>query len=129
MQFNLLPSDSQLKAIQNQLEQEEYQGISDIWVCMSPYYFGVEESTMLIGVASMSLGNEACELYKLYVPISHRGKGVASSLVKKAIEISKNHGTHELYVQIAGNSRGFWEKVVKNENIELISDDNFVIKF
>lgn len=129
MKFNLSPSDSQLKAIQNQLEQEKFQGIRDIWVCISPYYFGVEENNLLIGVASMSLGSEACELYKLYVPISHRGKGVASSLVKKAIEISKNHGAHELYVQTAGDSRGFWEKIVKNENFELISDDNLVIKF
>jgi hypothetical protein len=57
------------------------------------------------------------------------GKGIASSLVKKAIEISKNNGAYELYVQIAGNSRGFWEKIVENQNIELISEDNFIIKF
>lgn len=128
MQFNLSPSDSQLESIQNQLEQEEYLGIRDIWVCINPYYFGMEENNKLIGVASMILGSEACELYKLYVPCSHRGKGIASSLVKKAVEISKNNGAHELYVEISGNSSGFWKKITKDLDTEFISNEKFIIK-
>ena len=128
MKFNLSPSESQLKLIQDQLEKEENQGIHDIWVCISPYYFGIEENNKLVGVASMSLGNEACELYKLYVPYTHRGKGIASELVKKAVEISKKRGAKDLYIEIAGNSGGFWEKIKKHLNIELISAEKFIIK-
>lgn len=128
MQFNLSPSKSKLQAIQDQLDKERDQGIRDIWVCVSPCYLAVEEDGVLVGVASLSLGTDACELYKLYVPSVHRGKGIASSLVEKAIEISKNIGASELQIEIAGESRGFWGKITQHKNIECISCEKFVIK-
>lgn len=128
MKFIKSPSQLQLNELQTQLEKNPEHGIVDIWVCIEPFYLLAEENGESIGVASISLGNEAYELYKLYVSKIHRGKGIGTALVNEIIEIAKQNDVSEILIEIAGDSRPFWVNFSKDKSIHCYTNEKFSIK-
>lgn len=110
MKINEDPTERQLKDLQKILSGERDAGIVDIWSVLDPLYMVAEEDGNAIGVATISMGDDIAELYKLYVVPTHRGKGVGGKLVENVVARVRDRNVEELIVEIAGNGADFWER-------------------
>ncbi len=108
MQIIENPPKTALQNLQEVLEKERPEGIVDIWVCFNPFYLAVECAGSIVGVASISLGDDAAEIYKLYVAPDHRRSGVARKLFDEALNFFCQHGINEVFVEIASEAGRLW---------------------
>ena len=115
MKFNESPSNQQLQELQALLDKNPEPGIADIWVTVCPRYLTIEDNGKAVGVASMiCLGDEAWELHKLYVARDYRTKGSGAALVQRVIEIAREQGVGELFIEISGDSFPFWQRMAES---------------
>ena len=108
MQIIENPPKTALQNLQEVLEKERPEGIVDIWVCVNPFYLAVECAGSIVGVASISLGDDAAEIYKLYVAPDHRRSGVARKLFDKALNFFCQHGIKEVFVETTSEAGRLW---------------------
>ncbi|BEP42985.1 GNAT family N-acetyltransferase [Variovorax sp. V15] len=128
MQFNESPTIEQLRELQKLLSENlEKNGIQNIYGEDDPFYLLAEDAGVSLGIATINLGSEEAELYKLYVPPTHARKGVGTALVKKAIEILQKNQIKELHIEIAGESHDFWNRIVENREIRIYAPNKFGI--
>lgn len=95
---------SRLYELQDILTKERPGGIVDIWVCVNPVYLAVEHVGSIIGVASISIADDAAEIYKIYVAPSQRRAGIAKKLFNEALLRLRSHGIKEVFVEIASEA-------------------------
>jgi GNAT superfamily N-acetyltransferase len=127
MQIIENPSDEQLRKLQEVLRGERLTGIVDIFGVAVSVYLGAEVAGSLVGVASIQIGTEEAELYKLYVIPTYRGKGIGRALVETSIEYLRARNIREVNVEISGDSYGFWQSITADRNIEWYADEKFGI--
>jgi N-acetylglutamate synthase-like GNAT family acetyltransferase len=108
MQIIENPPKTALQNLQEVLEKERPEGIVDIWVCVNPFYLAVECAGSIVGVASISLGDDAAEIYKLYVAPDHRRSGVARKLFDNALNFFCQHGIKEVFVETTSEAGRLW---------------------
>lgn len=121
------PSEEQLSRLQEVLGNEKDAGIVDIFGPMVSVYLGAVDADSLVGVASISLGEECAELYKLYVIPSNRRKGIGRTLAEATVEYLRVRNIRELNVEIVGRSRHFWESFASDFEILWYSHEKFRI--
>lgn len=126
MQIIKNPSEEQLSQLQNVLSREANAGIGDIFGVQVSHYLAMEDAGSLVGVASISVhGAESAELYKLYVVPSCRTKGIGKQLFDETIRFLNQENLTELFIEMEGESRPFWESVVSNHKIQWYDDHKF----
>lgn len=106
------PPNTELQKLQEVLEKERPEGIVDIWVCLDPFYLALENSGSIVGVASISLGDEVAEIYKIYVSPNHRRSGIAKQLFNEALQRFRQHGIKEVFVETASEAGFLWLNAV-----------------
>ena len=106
------PPNSELQKLQEVLEKERPEGIVDIWVACYPFYLAVENADSIVGVASICLGCESAEIYKIYVEPCHRRSGVAKQLFNEALQRFRQNGIKEVFVETASEAGFLWLKSV-----------------
>ncbi len=109
------PPNTELQKLQEVLEKERPEGIIDIWVCLDPFYLALENSGSIVGVASISLGDEVAEIYKIYVSPSHRRSGFAKQLFNEALQRLRQRGIKRVFVEIASEAGFLWLTAVVSE--------------
>jgi GNAT superfamily N-acetyltransferase len=119
------PGSGLLNELQRMLNSEPDIGIVDIATVMDAFHVLVEENGVPLAVATVI--REPLELFKLYVAPMHRQRGVGQRLVDHVISMAMADGAEEISVEIAGHSRGFWERVTTGRKIRLYGDDKFGI--
>ena len=127
MKFIYPASEEQLSKIQRILDKNPEPGIVDIRASFNSSSIVAEEAGSILGVATIIWGDDASELYKLYVAPNHKRKGVGTALANKTIDILKEHNVKELLIEIAGESRPFWENFILNHRTINFDYDKFSI--
>ena len=128
MQIIKNPSEEQLSQLQNVLNRESNAGIADIFGAQVSHYLAMEDAGSLVGVASISVhGAECAELYKLYVVPSYRAKGIGKRLFDETLRLLNEEKLTGLFIEIAGESRPFWESVVANHKTQWYDNNKFVV--
>jgi len=127
MKFIYPASEEQLSKIQWILDKNPEPGIVDIRASFNSSSIVAEETGSILGVATIIWGDDASELYKLYVVPNHKRKGVGTALANKTIDILKEHNVKELLIEIAGESRPFWENFILNHRTINFDYDKFSI--
>lgn len=118
-----------LDYLQETLNANPEPGIVDIWVKCNPYcsgyYIVAEEAGSAVGVAGLNLGDELCELFKLYVAPSSKGKGIGTALVDKVLEILRERNVKTLAIEMAEGSFPFWQKFAETHPLEPFYDNKY----
>lgn len=125
MQIINPPSNEQLNILQNELDKEENVGIVDIYGSSISLSLIAEENDSILGVVRIAFqeGNDSAEIYKLYVAPSHRGKGVSTFMLKRAIEILVKQDAIQLFIESTDNSLSFWEHYLSKCKFEFERND------
>lgn len=118
-----------LNYLQEILNANPEPGIANILVNRSPiskpYYIVAEDAGLAVGVASINCGEELCELYKLYVVPSSKGKGIGTALVVKVLEILRQRNVKTLAIEMAEGSFPFWQKFAETHPLEPFYDNKY----
>lgn len=112
------PSQEQLSSIQKELQTDTDAGIYDIYGPLVTDYLVIIESEHPVGVASISKMESSAEIFKLYIISSSRGKKYGKILLDESIKFLAESGINEVFIEIAGNSYGFWEKATHNYKLK-----------
>ncbi|MCA6217045.1 GNAT family N-acetyltransferase [Ideonella sp. B7] len=113
------PPVKRLMPLQEMLERERAPGIVDIWVCVKPYYLAIEHDGDIVGVASISMGEDVAEIYKIYVLPNHRRSGFGKALFGETLNRLFNSGISEILVETA-SAEGFALVKSSASNFQLV---------
>ncbi|AOR59234.1 GNAT family N-acetyltransferase [Pectobacterium parmentieri] len=80
------------------------------------HYVALDDDEEPIGAATLQFESE---LYKLYVVPLHRKNKVAEGLVKHVMEIVKQKGESELFIETTEQAIPFWNKLINNNNFKV----------
>lgn len=126
MQIIENPPNIELQKLQDILEKERPEGIVDIWVCLDPFYLALKSEGSIVGVASISLGYEVAEIYKIYVSPCHRRSGVAKQLFNEALQRFRQKGIKEVFVEVASEAGFLWlNSVVSGMKINSYGENKY----
>lgn len=99
------PSREDLQKLQDILEKNRQEGIHDIWAVISPWYLAMEHDGVIVGVISVSFyGNEAAEIYKIYVHPAYRRNGVARALFREALRRFCRLGIKQVFFEASSEA-------------------------
>ena len=88
-------------------EDPEIDSVYETYNAPRSIYFIVEEDNVIKGGAGISqLKNEAfeiCELQKMYIDPSMRGKGIGSIMIEKCLEFAKENNFKLCYIETMPN--------------------------
>ena len=83
-------------------KDEEIENLTDFYVSCGGEYFVVLFEDRVVGGAGIAplKGDTKCwELQKMYLDSEFRGKGLGNQLMEKCLEVSKEKGIEELYLE------------------------------
>lgn len=123
------PSDTALQKLQEVLEKESPEGIVDIWCLIQPFYLAAEDAGSIVGVASISWGDDCAEIYKIYVAPHYRRGGIAKQLFGEALQRFRQNGIKQIVVETASEA-GFslLRSVTNGMHVDDLHDNKYIIQ-
>lgn len=77
--------------------------LADVFTIAGSKYFIAEENGVMLGGAGIyptaNLPEDTCELVKLYLSASARGKGIGKILMQQCIDAAAAHGYKKIYLE------------------------------
>lgn len=98
------PPESALQKLQEILDKENPRVLSDIWVCINPFYIVAESGGSVVGVVSISFLGDVAEIHKIYVAPSFRKRGFARMLFGEAIKCFRQRRVTEIFFEAASEA-------------------------
>lgn len=122
------PPETNLFDIREILSTDTEREITDILVSINPFYIVAEDGGCTVGIASISMGDGAAELYKMYVSPLYRRRGVAQALFIELLRVLRNRNIEELYVEtITSAGRAFLQAVTSEFEVQHLHGDKFSV--